>query len=191
MKRSIHLSLMVLLIESQPMFAQTVEPSLLEKILLIEQAIVNDSIELPFPDDVSQLLEEAQVSENLNLSLRARAAINAYTLMVQRKKNLQNLKSFEEAWKREIQKQNFNQKNASLNTVSSVALIFLGVGLFVVSTSSILGDHFFFQMLNATPNSQAQMQSYQMLAITDNVSLSASFVALGGAAIFFLSELLR
>ncbi len=172
-------------------FAQSTDATLLEKVMQIEKAVANNSTRLEFVLDAGVMLEEAQITENVNLIHRTRTALAAYQALVQKQRNLDNKNYIEQAWAREQKRQGYLAKNSFLNFISSVSLGVMGFGLVSFSASSVFGDTFYKDFLQAANGSPEQQQAYAKMVIADYVSLGSAFLALGGAAVFCVFQFLR
>lgn len=171
--------------------AQNLETTLLEKIILIEKAVARNEFNLDFEVEPGAMLEEAVLSGNINLIQRARTALAAYQALVQKRKNLDNTNFLQQSWQRERNRQAYQAKNSFLDFTSTVSLGVMGLGLLSFSASSVFGDTYYRDFLEASNGSPEQQQAYGMMVIADYVALGSAYLALGGALAFFFFELLR
>lgn len=171
--------------------AQTRSLTVLEKVMRLEQAVASDTTVTDFEVNLRDILEEAQVTGNINLIQRARTAIGAYQVLQNQRQRADDPKYFAQEWDRERQRQSLAARYAFLDFTGTVALGVFGAGLVGFSVSAVLSDRFYRNFLEAAPGSPEQQKAYGMLAISDSVAFGSAVGAVIGATVFLVLELLR
>lgn len=191
MKRMMGLCLGLGVLVGLPVVAQPGGLTLLERVRLIEQALAEGRLELPFPFQAEEFLEEARLSGNPNLDVRARTAVGLYRAYAQRLSGPRDPAGLNEAWQRASRRMR-EEGQAALRTLASrFSLAVFGASLAVAAGGMVLGDQFWKQMVTAPPGSAQQQDAYARMAIADSVALMGSFTALSGALFFTLVEVTR
>lgn len=181
----------LILVMASALGAQTHSLTVLERVMRLEQAVANETTVTDFEVNFRDILEEAQVTGNINLIQRARTAIGAYQVLLNRRQRADDPDYFAREWARERQRQSLAARYAFLDFTGTVALGVFGAGLVGFSVSAVLSDRFYRNFLEAAPGSEEQQKAYGMLATSDTVAFGCAVGAVIGATVFLVLELLR